>query len=117
MMMWTGLLASIAAVPLMWGVGPEWGLWAAFAALFTCFATFCLLYDEPVRKARSRVEARLAGMSSKGLMSEEFQRLQSTPPEPTATERKMTMGSMMLLHLAAGAAGAVFAIWGIMLRL
>jgi hypothetical protein len=115
--MWTGLVASMAAVPLLWGIGPGWGVWASLLACFVCFATFCLLYDEPVRKARSRVAARLAGMSSRGSMSEEYQRLQSSRLNPTDAERKMTMSPMLIANLVSGAAGAGLALWGLALRI
>jgi hypothetical protein len=116
-MMWFGMFATIAAVPLMYGVGPPWGLWLALIALAVCFATFCLLYDEPVRRARARMARRLADIAPNGAMSEEFHRLQSSALQPTAEERAMRLGPMLVANLAAGAAGTALVVWGIALRI
>jgi hypothetical protein len=115
-MMWLSLIASGAAVPLMYGVGPEWGLWLSMLVFAAAFTTFCLLYDRPLDRARRRIAAQLAGVSSAGSMSEEHQRLRSMKVTPTETDLQMDLTPMMLVLLVSGVAGAGFAIWGIVLR-
>ncbi len=115
--MWTSLGASAAAVALLFGVGPTWGMGLAFLILAVCFATFCLLYDEPVRRARSRIARQLSGISSTGVNAEEHHRIRSMAVKPTSDDRKMEMSPMMIVHLASGAAGAGLAVWGLVLRL
>jgi hypothetical protein len=113
---WICLIASVAAVPLMYGVGPSWGLWLALIALAVCFTTFCLLYDEAPNRARRRVAAQLGQISSKGVMAEEYQRLQSMTIKTTAEDRKMVLSPMMLANIAAGVLALGLTIWGIALR-
>lgn len=115
-MMWLSLLASGASVPLMYGVGPGWAMWITMLVFGAAFTTFCLLYDQPVNRARHRIASQLAGVSSAGAMAEEHQRLRSMKVVPTEQDRRMQMTPMMLTLLISGAAGLAFCAWGIALR-
>ena len=115
-MMWLSLIASGAAVPLMYGVGPGWAMWVSMLVFGTAFTMFCLLYDQPVNRARHRIASQLAGVSSAGAMAEEHQRLRSMKVIPTEQDRKMQMTPMMMALLGSGAMGVALTVWGIVLR-
>lgn len=115
-MKWLFLLASGAAVPLMYGVGPRWGLWIAMFTFAVSFTTFCLLYDMPINRARFRAAAQLGQISSMGVMSEEYHRIQSMKIKPTAEDCKMVLNPMTLLGIASGVIGVGLTVWGIVLR-
>jgi len=115
-MRWALLIVAVAAVVMLFGVGPAYAVYAAFLVLFVNFATVCLLYDDPLRRARQRVAQRLAQLKPGGRNAELYQRLQSATPKPTADDRRVRYGAMTLLNIATGLAAAGLLIWGIVLR-
>jgi hypothetical protein len=115
-MRWAFLIIAVCAVVLLFGVGPAYGVYAAFLVLFANFATVCLQYDDPVKRARQRLAARLSVLKPGGKYAELYQRLQSTSPKPTADDRRVHYGAMTLLNIVTGIAAAGLLVWGIVLR-
>ena len=115
-MRWIFLLTGVASVAVLYGVGPQLALPAAFAVLFVNFATFCLQYDEPLNRARGRVAATLGRMSTGGAHTDEYQRLQSSAPVITAEDRKRRFGLMTITGIASGFVSLCLLAWGIALR-
>ena len=48
--------------------------YVALVVFAVSFASFCLLYDEPVHRARQRIAGQLAQISAHGLHAEDHQR-------------------------------------------
>ena len=115
-MRWAFLIIAVCAVVMLWGVGPEYAVYAAFLVLFANFATVCLQYDDPVRRARQRVANQLSRLKPGGRNADLFQRLQSSTPNPTVDDRRVRYGLMTLLNIATGLAAAGLLVWGILLR-
>jgi hypothetical protein len=115
-MRWAFLIIGVAAVVLLFGVGPEYAGYVAFFVLFANFATVCVQYDEPLRRARHRVTERLSRMKPSGRNAELYHQLQSAAPRPTADDRRVRYGTMTLLNIATGLAATGLLVWAIVLR-
>jgi hypothetical protein len=115
-MRWAFLIIAVCAVVMLFGVGPAYAVYAAFLVLFVNFATLCLQYDDPVKRARQRVAERLSRLKPGGRNADLYQRLQSASPKPTADDRRVQYGPMTLLNIATGVAAAGLLVWGILLR-
>jgi hypothetical protein len=115
-MRWAFLIIAVCAVGVLWGVGPEYAVYAAFLVLFANFATVCVQYDDPIRRARRRVADRLSRLKPGGRHADLYQQLQSAAPKPTTDDRRVRYGPMTLLNVATGLAAAGLLVWGILLR-
>jgi hypothetical protein len=109
---WLFMLACGAAVGMFFGVQPQIAFYLAFMALAVNFASFCLLYDEPFKRARYRIEQQLMQISSKGVNAEEYQRLQSRSVVATAEDRRFRLTPMSGVNLISGIAGVGLLCWG-----
>ena len=115
-MRWVFLIIAVCAVVVLWGVGPEYAVYVAFLVLFANFATVCVQYDDPIRRARGRVADQLSRLKPGGRNADLYQRLQSSSPDPTVADRRVRYGFMTLLNIATGLAAAGLLVWGILLR-
>ena len=113
---WLFMIINIAAAVALYGVHPVFLFGIALALLAINFATFCLLYDEPLRRAQHRVTQQMAQISSKGAHAEEFQRLQATKIVPSQGDRKFRLTAMSGVNIASGIGGAILMIWGFIWR-
>jgi hypothetical protein len=114
---WLFMLACGAAVGLLFGVAPHIAFYIAFAVLAVNFATFCLMYDEPFKRARNRTEQQLLQISSKGVHAEEYQRLQSRKVVATAEDHRFQLTLTSGLNLISGIAGVGMMCWGAIARI
>jgi hypothetical protein len=114
---WLYMLASGAAGAVFFNQEPKIGFYIAIAVLAVSFATFCLLYDEPVKRAALRVRQRLATISNKGIRAEEYQRLQSRSSVVTVDDRKFRLSFLSVANVASGVAGAVLLVWALIARI
>jgi len=105
-MRWAFFIIAVCAVVMLWGVGPEHAVYIAFLVLFINFATVCLQYDDPIKRARLRVVHQLSRLKPGGKNADLYQRLQSTTPRATAEDRKVRYGPMTLLNIATGLTAA-----------
>lgn len=116
-MRWAFLIIAVAAVVMLFGMQPKYAAYFAFLVLFINFATVCLQYDDPIKRARRRVAMRLSQMHPKGADPEFYQRLQSATPTPTADERRVRYGPLTVLNLATGIAATGLLVWAVVMRL
>lgn len=110
------MIINVAAAVALYGVQPPLLFGIALALLAVNFATFCLLYDEPLKRAQHRVDQQLLQISGKGVHAEEYQRLQSTKIKPTDADRKFRLTPMSSANLASGVAGALLLAWAVIAR-
>ena len=115
-MRWAFLIIGVAAVVMLYGVGPGYAVYVAFLVVFVNFATLCLQYDDPIKRARHRVAEQLSQLKPGGRHADLYQRLQSAAPQPTADDRQVRYGAMTILNIATGVASAGLLVWGILLR-
>ena len=111
-MRWAFLAVAVCAFALLIRVGPQYGIYAAFVVMVVNFTTLCLQYDDPVKRARQRIAARLSRLRPDVDL---HQRLESAPVTPTAADRRVQYGPMTLLNIATGLAAIGLLIWGVML--
>lgn len=116
-MKWIFLAAGIVSVYLVYGHTHQYVLFAAFAAAFINFATFCIQYEDPAKRARNRAEERLKQLKPGGLHADEQARLRSAKPNITAEDRATRWNAMTLLNLVSGLAALGFCAYGIMARM
>lgn len=114
MLRWVFLVLAIAAVPAVWGLSAEYFVYAAVLVLFGNFASFCLLYDRPVDRARLRLAEQARGLPS---YSDQAQRLQTAAVVPTAADRELGYGPMVMLNLGTGVAAVGLVIWSAAFRM
>jgi hypothetical protein len=115
-MRWVFLLAGIASMILFYGVGPQLAMPVAFVVLSINFTTFCLQYDDPINRARKRVNAALGQLTPGGIHAQEYQRLQSAAPVISSEDREIRYGPMTITSIISGIASIGLLIWGITLR-
>jgi hypothetical protein len=115
-MKWAYLIIAVAAVVMLFGVGPAYVVYLAFLVLFVNFATLCLQYDDPIKRARRRMADQLSQLKPGGRHADLYQRLQSATPKPTADDRRVRYGPMTFLNIATGIIAAGLLVWGIVLR-
>jgi hypothetical protein len=111
-MRWAFLGAAVCAFAILLGVGPRYGVYAAFVVMSVNFATLCLQYDDPIKRARARLAAQLSRLNPS---SDLAQRLQTVVVKPTAEDSRVQFGLMTLLNFATGLAAIGLLIWGIVL--
>lgn len=114
---WFFMIASLIAAVLFYGIEPRIGFYLSLAVLAVAFATFCMLYDQPLNRARRRIAAQMATLSGKGIHADEFQRLQSMKATPTEADKAFRLNLMSGLHVASGLAATGLLIWAIIARL
>ena len=112
-MRWIFLALAACGFAVLWGVAPGYGLFAAFLVLFANFATFCVLYNRPMDRARQRVTEALRRLHRH---SEMAQRLATARIAPSVADRRLGLGPLPVLNLVTGIAGAGFLVWGLVLR-
>jgi hypothetical protein len=115
-MRWAFLIIGVVAVVLLFGVGPEYAGYVAFFVLFANFATVCVQYDEPLRRARNRVKEQLSHLKPSGRNAELYHQLQSATPKPTVDDRRVRYGPVTLLNIATGLGATGLLVWAIVLR-
>jgi len=113
---WLFMLFNALAMGLFFGIDPRIGFYLTFALLAVNFATFCLLYDVPLTRARQRVAQQLLQFSSRGIHAEDHQRLQSMKIVATADDRVFRLTFMSGLNLATGIAGCCMLAWALLAR-
>jgi hypothetical protein len=113
---WLFMIINAAAVVALYGSRPAFLFGFALALLAISFATFCLLYDEPLKRAQHRVGQHLGQLSGKGVHAEEYQRLQSMKIAPTEGDRKFRLTPMSGVNIASGIGGAIMLAWGLFAR-
>ena len=113
---WLFMMINIAAAVALYGIRPPLLFGIALALLAISFATFCLLYDEPLKRAQHRVDQQLLQISSKGAHAEQYQRLQSMKIKPNEGDRKFRLTPMSGLNMAAGVGGVLLLVWGVLAR-
>jgi hypothetical protein len=114
---WLFMIFNIAAVGALYGMQPPTLFGVALALLAISFTTFCLLYDEPLKRAQHRVAQQLGQISGKGMHAEEHQRLQSMKITPNESDRKFRFTPMSGVNVASGIGGAILLAWGLLARL
>lgn len=114
MLRWILLGISFAALISVWGAVPGHYLLIAFLIFFANFASFCLLYERPMERARTRIASNLRLLNPN---SHEAHRLQTAKARPTEDDQKLGFGPMVIVNLATGIASIGILIWGIVLRL
>jgi len=113
---WISLVITILAVVLWWGGQPVAIFYASLIVMGVSFTTFCLAFDDPIKRARFRVIDRMSRLSSKGIDFEEHQRLQSMAVKTNEDDRRFRLTKMTGLNIAAGVAGLALVIWGLLAR-
>ena len=116
MMGWIYMIVSLAAAAMLYGTGHRPELIAALIVLSISFATFCLMYELPMNRAKQRIAGQLASISSRGVHSEDFQRLQSMSVTPNADEKAFRWTPLSAMNMATGVAGAALLVWAIVVR-
>lgn len=114
---WLYMLVNAAAVVTLFGMRPPILFGLALALLAISFTTFCLLYDEPIKRARFRVTQQMGRISAQGLHAEEYQRLQSMKIHASDADRKFRLTAMSGVNLASGVGGAILLGWALLARL
>lgn len=114
MIRWSLFAIAICAFAASWGLGNDYLPIAAFAVLFANFATFCLVYDRPLARARERIAMQLRGMDPN---SDAAQRLGTVVAKPTDADRNLGLSPMVLMNLITGAAAVLILIYVLWLRL
>ena len=114
---WLYMSASALAAALFFNQEPRIAFYIALAVLSASFATFCLIYDEPTKRAAQRVRQRLSEISGKGIHYEEFQRLQSHVAVVSTEDRKFRLTLWSALNVASGVAGAGLLVWALIARI
>jgi len=112
-MRWTLLGVALLGFFGLWGVGPGYGLLAAFVVLVVNFASFCLLYDRPLERARQRVDQQRRKLHPNTDLA---QRLETARVVPTAADRHLGLGPMTALNYVSGIAAGGFVVWAFVLR-
>ena len=116
-MRWIYMAMSAAAAYLFYGESPAMAFYLSLLVLSVSFATFCLLYDEPLRRASGRINARLGQITARGINADEYQRLQSTAAVATAEDKSFRWTPMSIANIASGIAGAMLLVWAVTVRL
>jgi hypothetical protein len=115
-MRWLYMLVSGAAAFLFYGHGPTMAFYLSLLVFSVCFATFCLLYDEPLRRATGRINARLGQITARGINADEYQRLQSQAAVTTVEDRQFRWTPMSIANIAAGLTGMALLLWAVVIR-
>ena len=113
---WFYLLASLAATIAFYGAEPRVGFYLSLAVLAISFASFCLLYDAPLNRARFRITQHMATLSGRGIHADEFQRLQSMKITPNEYDKKFRLTFMSAVNVGSGIAATGLLIWALMAR-
>jgi hypothetical protein len=113
-MRWAFLAAAVCAFVILLGAGqPKAGLYAAFVVMGVNFATLCLQYDDPIKRARARVAAQLRGLNKN---TDVAQRLETAKITPNAADRRRPFGLVSFLNFTTGLAGILLLGWGVTVR-
>lgn len=115
-MRWLFMIMAGVAAYLFYGNGPTLAFYSALLVLAVTFATFCLLYDEPLRRATGRVNARLGQINAKGIDADEYQRLQSQAAVASAEDKRFRWTPMSIANIAAGLVAALLLVWAVTIR-
>lgn len=110
---WIFLLANSLAAILFGLHGPNIAFLASLALLATCFTTFCLIYEDPQRRANNRVNQRLAMISTMGMHAEEMEHLRSRTPPMTAEDKRFRFSFISSIFLGSGIAGIAMLCWAV----
>jgi hypothetical protein len=111
------MLINMCAVVAWFGQKPGIMLGVSAALLAASFTAFCLMYDEPVNRARIRIAEQMTRISQHGVHADEYQRLQSMKVTPTAGDKKFHLTVLSGMGVASGLMGAVMLAWGLFARL
>ncbi len=113
-MRWALLGIAVGGFLSFLGLDHGYALLAAFIVMFTNFATFCVLYDRPKDRARSRVAGLLGRLQPN---SDIAQRMATAPIATTAADRHLGVGPLTVLNLATGIAASCLLLWGLLIRI
>jgi len=116
-MRWIYMMLSGAAAYLFYGNGPTLAFYCSLLVLAISFATFCLLYDEPLRRATNRINIRLSQITARGINADEFQRLQSQAAVASADDKRFRITPLSMANIASGIVGAALLLWAVMIRM
>lgn len=114
---WLYMVMSGAAAGLFYGTGPRIAFFICLVVLGISFASFCLMYDEPLKRAGHRITERMGHISGHGIHADEYQRLKSMKVTATEDDKRFRLTLMSGVNVASGIAGAVMLGWGLMVRL
>lgn len=114
---WLFMLVCAAATALFFNIEPRMAFYIAFLILAANFASFCLLYDVPINRARERISQQMSQMSSTGIQANEYQRLQSMKAVATDDDKRFRWTLMSSANFVTGIAGGVMLIWAIIARM
>ena len=110
------MLINVCAVVVWFGQKPGVMLGVSGALLAASFTTFCLMYDEPVNRARIRIAEQMRGISQHGVHADEYQRLQSMKIIPKDGDKKFRLTAMSGISIASGLMGAIMLACGLLAR-
>ena len=114
---WIYMILSGIAAGLSFGAEPRIAFYLSLAVFAASFASFCLLYDEPLKRARGRMVERMGRLSGQGVHAEEYQRLQSMAVTPTDEDKQFRLTLMSGINVASGIAGLGMLVWAALIRL
>lgn len=113
---WLFMLLCAGATALFFNVEPRMAFYVAFLILAANFASFCLLYDVPINRARQRISQQMSQMSPTGMQANEYQRLQSMKVIATEDDKRFRWTIMSGVNIITGIAGGVMLVWAIIAR-
>ena len=114
---WLYMIVCGIAVGLSFGAEPRIAFYISLAVFAASFASFCLLYDEPLKRARGRIAERMGRLSGQGVHAEEYQRLQSMAITPTDEDKQFRLTLVSGINVASGIAGLGMLVWAVLIRL
>lgn len=114
---WIYMILSGVAVGFSFGVKPTIAFYLSLVVFAISFATFCLLYDEPLKRARGRIGVRMGSLSGHGIDADEYQRLQSMAVTPTDEDKQFHLTVMSGINVGSGIAGLGLLVWAALIRL
>jgi hypothetical protein len=114
---WLNMLACGLAAALFYGAEPRIAFFISAGLLAVSFASFCLLYDEPLRRAGHRIHQRMGQISGQGIHADEYQRLQSMKVTTTEADREFQLTFVSAVNVGSGVAGAAMLVWALIVRI
>jgi len=114
---WLYMIISGAAAGLSFGAEPKIVFYISLAVFAASFASFCVLYDEPLKRARGRIAERMGRLSGQGIHADEFQRLQSMAVTPTDEDKQFRLTFMTGVNVVSGILGLGMLVWAVLIRL
>ncbi len=112
---WIFMVAGVAAVVMLYRWGHQYVMFASFGVLFLNFASFCLQYEDPAKRALARRDERLLHMKPGARNSEEVQSAQSSAPPILPQDRAFRWDVVTLINIVTGIAALGLCGYGVLL--